>query len=119
MAARPTPLSFKGSAVLAPTLLPLPERLVYSAGVTVGSIVKGRIVPHHALFSAYGSTFRRRLDLSLGDPRLAAYLHGDIIETDLQNGWAAVTVMGYPLGGVKVSSGIAKNHYPKGLRRQG
>jgi NOL1/NOP2/fmu family ribosome biogenesis protein len=30
-----------------------------------------------------------------------------------------VTVCGYPLGGVKVSSGTAKNHYPKGLRRMG
>ncbi len=116
---RPTPIPFKGSVVLAPATLPLPERLIYSAGVTVGSVVKGRIVPHHAFFSAYGADFRRRLDLSLDDPRLAAYLHGDTIPTDLPNGWAVVTVCGYPLGGVKISSKTAKNHYPKGLRRTG
>lgn len=117
-ASYPTPILFKGSAVLAPASLPLPERLVYSAGVTVGSIAKGRIVPHHALFSAYGSDFRRRFELALDDARLSAYLHGDTVGCELENGWAAVTVLGYPLGGVKVSSGTAKNHYPKGLRRR-
>ena len=116
---RPTPTVFKGSMVLAPLTTPLDDKVIYSAGVTVGSIVKGRIVPHHALFSAYGALFRRRLSLSLSDPRLAAYLHGDTIECDLPNGWAVVVVEGYPLGGIKVSGGVAKNHYPKGLRRMG
>ena len=115
----PTPVPFKGSAVLAPCVLPLPERVIYSAGVTVGSIVKGRIVPHHAFFTAYGREFIRRLSLSLDDPRVASYLHGDTVSADLPNGWASVTVEGYPLGGIKVSDGVAKNHYPKGLRRMG
>jgi NOL1/NOP2/sun family putative RNA methylase len=115
----PTPILFKGSIVLAPTVLPLPERMIYSAGVTVGSITKGRIVPHHAFFSAYGASFRRRLELPLDDPRVAAYLHGDTVKTDLPNGWAVVTVEGYPLGGIKVSDHTAKNHYPKGLRKMG
>lgn len=118
-AKHPTPILFKGSAVLAPAVLPLPERLIYSAGVTVGSIVKGRIVPHHAFFSAYGSDFRRRLELSPNDARLSAYLHGDTVSSELPDGWACISVLGYPLGGVKVSSGTAKNHYPKGLRRKG
>ena len=118
-AKHPTPILFKGSAVLAPAVLPLPERLIYSAGVTVGSIVKGRIVPHHAFFSAYGSDFRRRLELSPDDARLSAYLHGDTVSSELPDGWACISVLGYPLGGVKVSSGTAKNHYPKGLRRKG
>lgn len=116
---RPTPIPFKGSVVLAPAVLALPEHAIYSAGVTLGSIVKGRIAPHHAFFSAYGAEFRRRLELSLDDPRLAAYLHGDTVACELENGWGAVTVCGYPLGGIKISSGTAKNHYPKGLRRMG
>ena len=57
--------------------------------------------------------------LSLDDPRVASYLHGDTVSADLPNGWASVTVEGYPLGGIKVSDGVAKNHYPKGLRRMG
>ncbi len=112
------PLSpFKGSAVLSPAALPLDRRLVYANGVTVGTVQKGRVIPHHAFFSAYGQLFRRKLELSLDDPRLAAYLHGDTIPCDLPAGYAAVTVCGAPIGGVKVSGGVAKNHYPKGLRR--
>ena len=33
-----------------------------------------------------------------------------------QNGWCAVLVDGFPLGGGKASGGRIKNHYPKGLR---
>ena len=44
------------------------------------------------------------------------YLHGEEIKTNISNGWAVVTVNGCAIGGAKVVSGIAKNHYPKGLR---
>ncbi len=110
---------FKGNAVLSPFELPLETRHIYANGVTVGEIQKGRVIPHHAFFSAYGSQFRRKIDLSPDDPCLAAYLHGDTFACGIPSGYAAVTVLGVPLGGIKVSGGIAKNHYPKGLRRQG
>ena len=112
---RPTP--FKGSVVLSPSVLPLDAKYIYASGVTIGTVQKGRLIPHHAFFSAYGSNFRRKLDLSLDDPRLAAYLHGDTIPCNLPSGYAIVTVCGAPIGGIKVSGGVAKNHYPKGLRR--
>ena len=35
-----------------------------------------------------------------------------------EKGWYLVTVDGYSLGWGKLSGGILKNHYPKGLRRQ-
>ena len=41
---------------------------------------------------------------------------GEEISCDLKNGWAVVMVEGAALGGAKVVNGIAKNHYPKGLR---
>ena len=47
---------------------------------------------------------------------ITKYLHGEEIKTDCKNGWAVVTVCGVSLGGAKVSNGVAKNHYPKGLR---
>ena len=53
----------------------------------------------------------------LTDPRTAAWLRGEEIDAaTAQNGWCAVLVDGFPLGGGKVSGGRIKNHYPKGLR---
>ena len=82
----------------------------------MGEIRNGMLLPHHQLFMAYGKKMKRILRLSASDPRTAAYLHGEEINADLPNGWAAVTVDGCTVGGVKVSNGRAKNHYPKGLR---
>jgi NOL1/NOP2/fmu family ribosome biogenesis protein len=47
------------------------------------------------------------------------YLSGAEIDCDLEDGWAVVTLHGLPLGGIKVSCGRGKNHYPKGLRVNG
>lgn len=88
----------------------------YLSGVAVGTVTKGRIEPHHHYFSAMGSHFRRKLALAPDGKELASYLRGETVATDLSNGYAAVTVAGAALGGVKVVNGIAKNHYPKGLR---
>lgn len=96
--------------------LPIPEKGVYAAGVNLGSVVKGRLIPHHQFFSAYGDLFRNRIDLAPDDRNLAAYLHGDTIPADFA-GWGVVTVCGAAIGGVKASGGVAKNHYPKGLRK--
>lgn len=96
--------------------LPLPAKGVYAAGVNVGSVVKGRLVVHHQFFSAYGEAFRNRIDLAPDDKRLAAYLHGETIPADF-SGWGVVTVCNAAIGGVKASTGVGKNHYPKGLRK--
>ncbi len=94
------------------------ENLIYANGVTVGEIRSGRLVPHHAFFSAFGTEFQRKLDFPSDDPRLAAYLHGDVIPApDLSDGWGAVLCEGVPVGGVHITGAVAKNHYPKGLRR--
>ncbi len=96
--------------------LPIPAKGVYAAGVNLGSVTKGRLIPHHQFFSAYGELFRNRIDLAPDDRALAAYLHGETIPADF-SGWGVVTVCGAPIGGVKASGGVAKNHYPKGLRK--
>ena len=95
---------------------PVPDRNVFAAGVTVGTVEKGRLVPHHQLFKALGRRFLRQIELAPGDPRLLSYLSGAEIPADTENGWAVVTTLGVPLGGAKVTAGTAKNHYPKGLR---
>ena len=112
------PTLFKGKVVLPPAAIPFPENLIYANGVTVGEIRSGRLVPHHAFFSAYGTEFQRKLDFQSDDPALAAYLHGDVIPApDLSDGWGAVLCEGVPVGGVHITGAVAKNHYPKGLRR--
>ncbi|MBR2042989.1 MAG: hypothetical protein IJ946_01470 [Clostridia bacterium] len=88
----------------------------FSCGVTVGEIRKNYILPHHQFFSAFGNTFKRRINLSVNSDALKNYLHGEEFETECENGWAVVMVDGCAVGGVKVSNGMAKNHYPKGLR---
>ena len=90
---------------------------VVRGGVLAGSVLKKRFQPAHALFMAYGADCTNREELTLADPRTAAWLRGEEIDAvTAQNGWCAVLVDGFPLGGGKVSGGRIKNHYPKGLR---
>lgn len=88
----------------------------FSCGVTIGEIRKNYILPHHQFFMAMGKDFKRKIDLAPDSDEIKKYLHGEEFTTDCENGWAAVTVCGCSVGGVKVVSGRAKNHYPKGLR---
>ena len=106
----------RDTVYLAPDF-PIPSRGIFAAGVAVGTLQKGRVVPHPQLFSAYGMAFKRRLNLTAEDPRIAAYLRGEEIECDTAlSGYTAVMYEGVTLGGGKASSGRLKNHYPKGLR---
>lgn len=92
----------------------------FCCGVPVGKAVKGRLVPHHHLFSAYGEKFRRKVDLPADSSWCAAYLRGEgfVWENGAENGWCAVLIDGIPCGGGKIVNGYVKNHYPKGLRTQ-
>ena len=88
----------------------------FMCGVTIGEIKKNYVLPHHQLFMAYGNDFKRKINLEPDSENVIKYLRGEEIKTDCESGWAVVTVCGVPLGGAKVSNGVAKNHYPKGLR---
>ena len=94
----------------------VPKGAAFSCGITIGEIKKNYIQPHHQFFMGLGKNFKRKIELTADDERTKKYLHGEEIDVDCQNGWAAVTVDGCTLGGAKVSNGRAKNHYPKGLR---
>ena len=100
---------------------PVPKENTFSAGMTLGTLAQGardsRLVPHHQLFKCLADRFYRKIELTLDDPRVEQYLKGMEIDTDTPDGWAVVTVCGVPLGGAKISHGVAKNHYPKGLRK--
>lgn len=94
----------------------LPPHSVFSAGVLLGEVRGKLLFPHHQFFSAFGSCFRRRVDLTRGDERLYRYLHGEEISAPISDGWCVVTIDGICIGGGKAVQGKIKNHYPKGLR---
>ena len=92
----------------------VPPRAVFSCGVCLGQIEKGRLIPHHQLFSALGHRFFRKAALSCEDAM--RYLHGEELEAEGENGYTAVFFGPICLGGAKTANGRLKNHYPKGLR---
>ncbi len=98
--------------------MPIPPRSVFSAGVLIGTVEKGRLIPSHQFFSAYGDLFIRRENLKSGDGRIEKYLHGEEIDAKEVStpGYTLVSYNGVSLGGGKASLGKIKNHYPKGLR---
>ena len=108
---------YNGKAVYYSTELPPPMKLAFTYGVTIGEIRKNYVQPHHQFFMAMGKDFKRKIELTADCDEIKKYLHGEEISTDCPNGWAVVMVEGCAVGGVKVSNGRAKNHYPKGLRR--
>lgn len=50
---------------------------------------------------------------------VSAYLRGQTFPAEGEKGWYLVCVDGFSLGWGKLTGGIMKNHYPKGLRIQG
>ncbi len=109
-------IMYKGNPVYFTPRFPVAKGTAFSCGVTIGEIRKNYIQPHHQFFMAMGTDFKRKIELSAGSDEIKKYLHGEELETDCKNGWAVVMVDGCTVGGVKVSNGRAKNHYPKGLR---
>lgn len=96
---------------------------VLRPGLDLGTLKKNRFEPSHALvLSLKKEDLNRLLDLKADSREVQAYLHGESLYNEGiprdSGGWTAVTVSGYPLGWGKVSGGILKNHYPKGLRTQ-
>ena len=81
---------------------------------------KGRLVPHHHFFSAYGAALRSRVILSPESEETKKYLLGEEIGVQDAKGYTAVLLrVGeevVSLGGGKAVDGRLKNYYPKGLR---
>ena len=94
----------------------IPSKKVFSCGVKLGEVEKRRFIPHHQFFKCFGSAFKNKVELTSDDERCTKYLHGEVIEADMKNGWCCVFADGYVIGGGKAVDGVIKNHYPKGLR---
>jgi len=108
---------YNGNIVYITPNFKVDKGVAFSCGINIGEMRKNYIQPHHQLFMSLGKFFKRKIELSPDSDEIKKYLHGEEISANCENGWAVVTVNGCSLGGAKVVSGIAKNHYPKGLRK--
>ncbi len=107
------PFYYNGKVYLCPDIEIMPFG-VFSAGVCMGEVRRGRLVPSHHLFSALGKHFRNKISLDVDDPRLYDYINGlEITVPEAKGGFAVIEINGVSLGGVKVSGGACKNHYLK------
>ncbi len=87
---------------------------VLRSGLHLGT-VKGKVfIPDHAWAVAICPPDIPRLSLTEEEARL--YQNGQVIPAE-GKGWVLACYGGIPLGFGKVSEGMMKNHYPKGLRR--
>ncbi len=101
---------------LSPIPAPPRDLKIIRSGVMLGETERGRFIPAHAMFSTPFIKTKRQIDLSLSDPRLPKFLHGEEIEAEGTKGYYRVTVENIPLGFGKLTGGRLKNYYPKGLR---
>ena len=86
-------------------------------GLHLGELKKNRFEPSHSLALALKrEDFKNVIDLKVDSKELQSYIQGETIETDIV-GWGVICVEGYTVGLFKGDGRIAKNHYPKGLRK--
>lgn len=81
-------------------------------GTELGSYIKHFEPGHHL-----AKIIPNALSLPLSAQQASQYLKGESFPLSIPNGYHVVSYMDMNLGWVKVVDGVAKNHYPKGLRR--
>ena len=102
-----------------PTATPKLDGLrVISPGLCLLRAGRNYIEPEHALAMALPPSLALRR-AELDEDRARAWLRGEALPFDGENGWTLALSGGLPLGWGKVSQGTLKNHLPKGLRRPG
>ena len=86
-------------------------------GLQLGEIRKGRFVPsHHLCMALKKGEFKRTI--SLTDEEVSLYTKGEAIARHSEKGYGAMLYHDtYPIGWYKLSDNVAKNHYPKHLRK--
>ncbi|GIM47142.1 methylase [Collibacillus ludicampi] len=90
---------------------------VIRPGLHLGTRKKNRFEPSHSLALALEAKHAlRTIDFSPDSAEVFAYLRGETIPRQGEDGWTLVTVDGFPLGFGKQTGSLLKNHYPKGLR---
>ena len=109
----------KDQLYLIPESLPdLSSLRVLRPGFNLGVLRKGRFIPSHALAMALKKQQAvQSIDFPGNSKEIRQYINGETLNGFKGKGWALVTVDGYSVGWARLSGGLMKNHYPKGLRR--
>ncbi len=90
---------------------------VIRPGLELGELKKDRFEPAHAL-ALWLKEAKNCLSFGAESKEIAAYMNGQTLPCS-KKGWTLVQVDGFSLGWGKSDGSVLKNHYPKGLRRQG
>ncbi|MCM1193147.1 MAG: RsmF rRNA methyltransferase first C-terminal domain-containing protein [Butyrivibrio sp.] len=91
---------------------------ILRAGLHLGELKKNRFEPSHALaLTLAPEEAVHVLNLGSEESGVFAYLRGEAFPAAGDKGWYLICVDGFSLGWGKLSGGIMKNHYPRGLRR--
>ncbi|MBQ6896973.1 MAG: RsmB/NOP family class I SAM-dependent RNA methyltransferase [Oscillospiraceae bacterium] len=118
-------ISFSNFTLFGENLYAMPEGTpdlskvkVLRCGLHIGEIKKNRFEPSHSLAMALcKNNVKQFISYPCDSDEMLDYLKGETLNTaDDLKGWCLVCTDGYSVGWAKVSDGIAKNHYPKGLR---
>lgn len=115
---RGEPLLFGDQLYLLPEKMDVSGLKVLRPGLHLGTVKKNRFEPSHALALHLGKKEAKRVCSYPADSKeITAWLSGESLETDGENGWTMVQVDGFSIGWGKMTGGTLKNHYPKGLRK--
>ena len=103
---------------------------VLRAGLHLGTILKNRFEPSHALALALRpeDVVSQVMLTSVNADSIASdcingfqtacnFISGQTFPWEGEKGWYLICLDGYSLGWGKLAGGIMKNHYPKGLRK--
>ena len=110
-------IRFGDELYLVPEKFPALKGLkVLRLGLHLGTLKKNRFEPSHSL-----ALFLKKEDVlnctDIGTEDAVRFINGQTLNVNGNKGWHLICVNGYSLGFGKLSQGIMKNHYPKGLRK--
>lgn len=113
-----TYVAFGEQLYLVPENAPKLDKLkVLRPGLHVATMKKGRVEPAHALSHILNAKdMKNVISLQRDSLEVRQYLNGQTLNVEGNKGWNLVCVDSYGLGFGKLSGGVLKNHYPKGLR---
>lgn len=91
-------------------------------GIDLGIIKKDRFEPSHQMAKLHPKSVDfQQINCNINDDEVRAYLRGESFDISKKNvhhtGWTLLMVNELAVGWGKISNGLFKNHYPKGLRK--
>lgn len=113
-------IRFGDNLYLAPAEMPPLKGLkVLRPGLHLGELKKNRFEPSHALALALApGAVLHRWERKADSTEAINYLKGQAFPAEGEKGWYLMCVDGFGIGWGKLSGGMMKNHYPRGLRWQ-